>query len=190
MSIIKLSGPTLSIRDWTEQDLPLYWKWNIGHHRWMDFNGPYYPKQTPEQVENTIMVYKRKIAERSWRVPRKRLAIAANGNDRLLGTVSWYWQSQPTNWRSIGIVIYDDQDWGKGIGFEALSLWIQYLFDQDPSLVRLDLRTWSGNGGMVRLGLKLGFKQEACFRKARIVKGQYYDSIGMGILREEWSTSY
>lgn len=36
----------------------------------------------------------------------------------------------------------------------------------------LDLRTWSGNHGMMRLAEKLGFLQEACFRKARIVRGE------------------
>jgi len=48
------------------------------------------------------------------------------------------------------------------------------------------LRTWSGNEGMMELAAKMGFKEEARFRKARIVKGQYYDSIGFGLLRDEW----
>lgn len=34
--------------------------------------------------------------------------------------------------------------------------------------------------------MTIGFKEEARFRKARIIKGEYFDSIGMGILREEW----
>jgi len=40
--------------------------------------------------------------------------------------------------------------------------------------------------GMIKLARKLGFQQEACFRKARIVDGKYYDGLGFGILREEW----
>lgn len=39
---------------------------------------------------------------------------------------------------------------------------------------------------MMKLATKLGFQEEACFRKARIVKGEYFDSIGYGILREEF----
>jgi len=67
-----------------------------------------------------------------------------------------------------------------------LELWIDYLFRECKEIVRLDLRTWSGNKRMIHLSRKLGFKEEARFRKARIVDGNYYDSIGMGLLREEW----
>ena len=59
-----------------------------------------------------------------------------------------------------------------------------------PDIVRLDLRTWSGNTGMMRLAEKLGYKLEAVFRKARIVEGTYYDGLGYGVLREEWRTLY
>jgi putative hydrolase of HD superfamily len=43
---------------------------------------------------------------------------------------------------------------------------------------------------MMRLAGKLGFLEEARHRKARIVNGRYYDSMGYGILREEWETRY
>jgi len=104
----------------------------------------------------------------------------------MLGMVSWYWQSKETHWLSIGLVIYDAENWGKGIGYEALKLWIDYLFEANKNLVRMDLRTWSGNIGMMKLADKLGFKLEARFRNARIVNGKYYDSIGMGMLKNEW----
>jgi len=56
--------------------------------------------------------------------------------------------------------------------------------------VRLDLRTWSGNRGMMRLAEKLGYAQEARFRRARLVTGAYYDGMGYGVLREEWQRWY
>ncbi len=43
---------------------------------------------------------------------------------------------------------------------------------------------------MMHLTEKLGYQKEAVFRKARIVKGEYYDSIGYGILREEWGSLF
>jgi RimJ/RimL family protein N-acetyltransferase len=39
---------------------------------------------------------------------------------------------------------------------------------------------------MIKLSKKLGFKQEACFRKVRVVGGKHFDGLGFGILREEW----
>jgi len=179
-------GKTIQIRDWELDDLELFRFWNTGYHKFMGFNGPYYARPTAEEIEETIKQYQQNIKDNNWETPRTRLAIADMETNKLLGTVNWYWQSEETNWKSIGIVIYDDNYWSKGIGFEALDLWMTYLFEQDPTLVRLDLRTWSGNHGMMKLGTKLGFIEEARFRKARIVNGEYYDSIGMGILREEW----
>ncbi len=184
-SILKIT-PTVQLRDWTLADMELYRHWNTGRHKWMDFDGPYYDKLSLEELDNQIPRLEEYIKADKWPSLRSRQIIASLEDDKLLGQVSRYWQSRETNWLSIGIVIYDEADWGKGIGYEALGLWIDYLFEAMPELVRLDMRTWSGNHGMMKLGKKLGFKQEACFRKARIIKGVYYDSIGMGILREEW----
>ena len=122
--------------------------------------------------------------------PRRRLVIAQKENDQFVGLVSRYWQSKETNWLSIGIGIYDDSLWGQGIGYEALGLWCDYLFQAMPILTRLDLRTWSGNYGMMQLAQKVGFQEEARFRMARIVKGEYFDGMGYGVLREEWEQLY
>ncbi|SIG03770.1 Uncharacterised protein [Mycobacteroides abscessus subsp. abscessus] len=42
---------------------------------------------------------------------------------------------------------------------------------------------------MVKVGEKLGMTMEARLRKCRIYKGVHYDSIRMGILREEWEAN-
>jgi len=128
-----------------------------------------------------------RIAEGKWPTPRLILPVISSDDDGLLGTVSRYWVSQETMWMSIGITIFDSRNWGRGLGFEALGMWADYLFEALPTLARLDLRTWSGNPGMMRLAEKLGFREEARFRKARIVGDQYYDGMGYGILREEWT---
>ena len=59
----------------------------------------------------------------------------------------------------------------------------------DP-LRRLDLRTWSGNTGMVALAHKLGFTQEARFRQARAFDGKVFDGLGFGVLRSEWEENH
>lgn len=183
---MKIPNQQISIRDWKEEDAEKYRFWNTGKHLWMEYDGPYYPKSTAKEVEESIIRFNKITSEFSEQDTRRRMFIADNKTDQLIGIVSWYWQSEETNWKSIGIVIYDEAFWSKGVGYEALSVWIDYLFEADQGMARLDLRTWSGNFGMMKLATKLGFMEEARFRKARIVKGEYYDSIGMGILREEW----
>ncbi len=156
----------------------------------MDLDAPYYAKQSAEEVEIYLQNIKKKITKHLFPLPRNRLVIAEKVSNDFLGSVSWYWTSKETNWMSNGIVICDEQYWGKGIGFEALGLWNQYLLDEFPQVARLDLRSWSGNIGMMKLAEKLGYTLEARFRKARIVKGEYYDSVGYGMLREEWEECY
>ena len=152
----------------------------------MEYDAPYYKKPTKEEIQNELVEINDRIRTNNWETPRKRLVIANKDDDKFIGTVSWYWQSEETYWKSIGIVIYDEKYWGTGIGYESLQLWIDYLFEECKELVRLDLRTWSGNDKMISLSKKMGFKEEARFRMARIVNGIYYDSIGMGLLRREW----
>jgi len=105
-------------------------------------------------------------------------------------TVGWYWIGQETSWPAIGIALYDPATWGKGIGYAALGMWCEYGWAAMPEMVRLGLCTWSGNHGMIRLAEKLGFQQEACFRKACLVRGEYYHGLGYGVLREEWRERY
>ena len=64
-------------------------------------------------------------------------------------------------------------------------MWIDHLFNEMP-LVRVGYTTWSGNARMIKVGEKLGMTMEARLRKVRYWNGTYYDSIRMGILREEW----
>jgi len=182
-----LKGGKISLRDWEVNDLPTYTYWKTGHKKWMELDAPYFHtvEKSKEELKDLIDKLKQKIETKDLPSPRRQLIIT-NKNNEMLGMVSWYWQSIETHWLSIGLVIYDAENWGKGIGYEALKLWIDYLFEANKNLVRMDLRTWSGNIGMMKLADKLGFKLEARFRNARIVNGKYYDSIGMGMLKNEW----
>ncbi|MFB5087636.1 GNAT family protein [Psychrobacillus sp. PGGUH221] len=101
------------------------------------------------------------------------------------GTVSYYWEHEPSKWLEMGIVFHGSANWGKGLGTRALKLWAEHLFSTIP-LVRVGFTTWSGNERMIRVGEKLGMTMEARIRKVRFYNGEYYDSIRMGILREEW----
>ncbi|MEM7537249.1 MAG: GNAT family protein, partial [Chloroflexota bacterium] len=167
-----------------------YRHWQQPGHDWQALDGPYYPKPTPEEVEKTLEAIVARIKAENWPEIRTRLIIADRESDTLLGMVSRYWISEETHWPALGITIFDPDYWGKGIGYEALGLWMDYLFAQYPEWVRLDLRTWSGNHGMIRLAQKLGYREEARFRKARIVNGEHYDGLGFGILREEWQSQF
>lgn len=187
--MLRLDGERICVRDWLAHDVEPYAAWQAPHHAWRRTDGPYYPPPSPEQIERTCARIQRAVG---GEVPdvRVRLVIADRQTDRLIGTVSRYWQSEETRWLSVGLGIYDEGLWGRGLGYEALGLWCDYLLSAPLGLARLDLRTWSGNIGMMRLAEKLGFQREATFRKARVVDGQFYDGLGYGMLREEWAARY
>lgn len=187
---MKLQGEKVVLRDWVKADLEKDKYWHTGEHLWMTFNGPYYPLPALDIQEKWRAERLLKIEKDDWGEPRLNLIIADSDSNEMIGTVNRYWQSIETHWLSVGIVIYDENKWSGGIGYDALYLWCDYLFREMPEIARLDMRTWSGNNGMMRLAEKLGFTKEAIFRKARIVKGDYYDSIGYGILREEFEKRF
>ncbi len=185
-----ITGRRIRLRDMILDDVPMWGRWMLPEQRWHELDGPYYPKPSAEDVATMVASVRDRIEAGNWPTPRTRLVVADLASNRLVGQVSWYWESTETNWLSLGIVIFDPEQWGRGLGYEALGLWCDYLLAAMPELARLDLRTWSGNHGMMALARKLGFTEEARFRKARIVAGAFYDGMGYGILREEWNARY
>jgi putative hydrolase of HD superfamily len=188
--MIKLLGKRLSVRDLNIFDLEALSYWMQPGRAWQKTDGPYYPRASVVQVAKRIRGYRQEIISQSWPDVREKLVIADAVENTVVGMVSRYWISRETNWTAVGIGIYDPQNWGKGYGYEALGLWCQYLFNNEPTFVRLDLRTWSGNYGMMKVAEKLGFQKEAVFRMARIVESKYYDGLGYGVLRTEWDELY
>jgi putative hydrolase of HD superfamily len=186
----KISGKRLILRDLQTSDLEAFSYWMQPGHEWQKTDGPYYPHPSKQEITKMVNKLAEYIESQNWPDLRQRFVVIDIQEDRVIGMVSRYWISQETNWTAIGISIYDPEFWGKGYGSEALGLWCQYLFDHAPEFVRLDLRTWSGNIGMIKVAQKLGFKEEAVFRMARIVEGKYYDGLGYGVLRTEWNKRY
>ena len=175
---------TIALRDLTFADLALYRKLIDPKRAFHRLNGPYFGLPTIADQNRKIMEFGLELAK-----PHPHFTfrlIVDKETDRILGEVSYYWRDERTNWLEVGIVLFDEHDWGKGIGQQALPLWIDQQLLLRPALARIGLSTWSGNVGMVKLAKKIGLKLEARFRKARIVDGIHYDSLSFGILREEW----
>lgn len=169
------------------EDLDNYRYWKHPKHSYHLLNGPYFKKPTKKEIDEEIKILKLKFQNDANVLDNIR--IISNDKNDLIGEVSWYWRSKETNWLEIGIVIFNDNFWGKGIGCRALNLWVNEVFLIKRNIIRLGITTWSGNEGMIKLAKKLGMKEEARYRKARIVNGEYFDSVSYGILRDEWENN-
>ena len=175
MNVLKTQ---VRLRPFYEDDLYTLWEMSAKEENpeWKKWDAPYYP-YTPKTFEEFLKNKERYLQSESI------LAIVVN--DELIGMVSYYWEHEPSLWLEMGIVIFKPHYWSGGYGTEALTLWMNRLFKKMP-LERVGYTTWSGNERMVRVGQKLKMTMEARIRKVRYYNGEYYDSIRMGILREEW----
>ena len=72
-------------------------------------------------------------------------------DNQMIGMVSAYYEDEPLNqWLDVGIVVYKQDKWHRGIGKLALKQWIDELFE-NTSLPHIGLTTWSGNYRMIGL---------------------------------------
>jgi len=175
------------LRELKIEDLEDYLYWNHPSREFHKFNGPYFAKDNEDELKQYIDGLKEQFLKGEKNVFKNKKIIANKDTNEIIGQVNWYWKSEETLWMEIGIAIFNEEYWGMGIGYEALKMWIDETFKQNPKLIRLGLSTWSGNKRMMKLSEKLGLKKEAVYRKARIVNNEYYDSVSYGILKEEWS---
>jgi putative hydrolase of HD superfamily len=178
----------LKLRELRLEDIEDYRVWTHPSRAYHKYNGPYYKHDSEEEHEENIKVLRNRLESGEKNVLTNKEIIADRETGEIIGLVNWYWKSEETNWLEVGIVIFNENYWGYGIGYEALSLWIDKMFETKEELVRIGLTTWSGNVRMMSLAEKLGLKKEAVYRKARIVEGVYYDSVSYGILKEEWES--
>lgn len=123
------------------------------------------------------------LARERVRPPRRMVIETRTASP--IGSVSRYWIDERSRWLEVGIAIYESRHWNKGYGAEALALWVDHLFEA-ILLRRIGLRTWGGNRRMIRVARGLGFRREAVFRDAAVVRKRVYDRLAFGLLRGEW----
>ncbi|WP_407691381.1 GNAT family N-acetyltransferase [Robertmurraya mangrovi] len=177
-------GNKVKLRKIKEDDLKILWQliYGVVNPEWKKWDAPYFPLNHIDYET----FYKREIKEINGEEVRW-MAIDVDGE--IIGTVSFYWEHQPSNWLEAGIVIYNPKYWNGGYGTEALKLWVDTIF-KTKDVPRVGITTWSGNDRMMKVAEKLGLQLEGRMRKCRQYNGEYYDSIRMGILREEWEEIY
>lgn len=150
---------------------------------WKKWDAPYYPLDHEPYERFVQHTLARLEADQKAGRPASLRIIEADGE--IVGMISYYIEDPLSMWLEMGIIIYKPSRWGRGIGTRSLYMWSGHLFENLP-IVRVGLTTWSGNERMMQAATKIGLQIEGRMRKCRLVLGEYYDSIRMGMLREEW----
>jgi RimJ/RimL family protein N-acetyltransferase len=183
MSILA-SGPKVILRDRLPSDADRYVYW-MGHGEWLEYDAPW---------ENTSpLTQKRRVELRQAFIescagdlpcPRRR-AIIADRDGRPLGWVNTYRQKYAPGALCVGICIAEDDCLNRGLGTEALRLWIAYLF-ANGDIERLGLETWSFNPRMKRAAEKVGLVLETVYPGEMEWQGELLDALHYYVLRSEW----
>jgi RimJ/RimL family protein N-acetyltransferase len=84
-----------------------------------------------------------------------------------------------------GIVIGRPEDWGRGLGTEALLLLLRHAFEE-MNLHRVMLRVYTFNERAIRSYKKIGFEEEGRLREAVFRHGAWHDVHVMAILQHEY----
>ncbi len=116
----------------------------------------------------------------------KLLSVIETQQGDIIGTCGLHeidWHNETVR---IGILIFDESQWGKGQATEVLTLLIEYVFSE-LNLHKIYLNAFTTNERGLKLYKRLGFQEEGRLREEYKIHGRYVDLVRMGLLREEWS---
>ncbi len=178
--LILVRGKSVHLRRRTVADLQTFLRWRRIDCQANRFDAPWErPESDEEYAAKTVLAIER---ESSGRISR---ALIIDNEGAAIGSVNAYGEKDCLESRKVGIAIYEDSKLGRGLGTEALRLWLGYLFAVQ-GLHRVGLETWSFNAPMVRVAEKVGFKFEGIEREVRFWQGQWLDRLHYGLLISEW----
>lgn len=170
---------TVSLRDRQPADIEQIETWLTDSAAlWRSWDSPYLD---PVQVDKTMHFY---IAQMKQNAPTadERLVIAEN---TVVGMVNREKQDEKSGWWELGILIFNHHFWGKGVGTDALRLWIEETL-QWTCAHTLTMTTWSGNERMMRTAQRLGFRECMRVPQVHLVDGMRYDAVRYALLRKDW----
>lgn len=179
------SGDNLVLRDRLQTDVDRFIYWQT-HGEWRMLDAPWegaHTSLTAEQEANLRTQFL-KSCDEELPSPRK-TAIVARKDNRPLGWVSRYGEDRTPDTWMVGIDLCEDDGLNKGLGTEALGLWVDYLFSNSTAH-RIGLDTWSFNPRMSHVAEKVGFVLEGAQREVLQWGGKWLDLVHFGMLRSDW----
>ena len=134
--------------------------------------------------EKAIKEWFEKQAENGFKPERYAFNVRTLAEDKFIGILGlWVDLIHSEAW--VGLGIGERDFWGKGYGTDMMKLCVQYVFSE-LGLERLSLGLHEYNPRALRSYEKWGFRLEGRTRQDLLREGKRYDSLWMGILREEW----
>lgn len=175
-------GPEIDLRLMTVADLDVLWHWNheVDDAAWQLWDAPYFSHGPRLELTEFRSQNRHRIEH-----PHQRMILIDGAP---VGFVSRYEESPVGGgWWELGIVIFDPQWWGRGIGRRVLRLWTDRTFARSTGVHVITLTTWSGNERMIRSAQAVGYRECARIPEARFWRGRRWDSVKLALLRRDWA---
>jgi RimJ/RimL family protein N-acetyltransferase len=140
----------------------------------------------PSQLssEKKIKEWFEKQSEDGFKPERYSFSVRTLDGDQYIGSLGmWVDLIHSEAW--VGLGIGEREFWSRGYGSDMMRLCQRYVF-AELGLERLSLGLHEYNPRALRSYEKCGFRLEGRTRKDLMREGKRYDSLWMGILREEW----
>ena len=134
--------------------------------------------------EKKLKEWFEKQSEIGFKPERYPFSVRTLADDRHIAFFA-LWLDLIHNEAWVGIGIGEREFWGKGYGTEMMKLCLQYAFIE-LNVHRVSLGLHEYNPRALRSYEKAGFRMEGRTRQDLMREGKRYDSLWMGILREEW----
>jgi RimJ/RimL family protein N-acetyltransferase len=115
----------------------------------------------------------------------RRIYTATGDDDRPCGHIELGAINYENETASLCRVLIAPDCRGKGLCVPLVQSVLEVAFER-LLLRRLELRVYGFNVAGIRCYEKAGFVWEGCLRRSQKVGEQYWDTVLMGILREEW----
>lgn len=172
-----LKGKQVALREIRKSDLPFFVKW-MNDPEITQYLTVYLPMTMEEEEEWYENIGKKKNSVY--------FAITTS-DDKLIGNIVLNKINEKNRCATLGIVIGDKNDWGKGYGREAIKLIVKYGFET-LNLHRIELKYYDFNERAKKCYEKAGFKLEGMKRESHYINGKYCNEAIMSILKSEWNS--
>ena len=173
--MIYLNGQRISLRFLTIEDV------NDNYLSWLQDDEVMQGIATSNYTIDKLIEY---VKPRLTNAQVAFFAIIDNETKKHIGNVKIDFHDEKANVSELGLLIGDKDFWGKGIGYEACKLAINYGFEE-MKLRKIYLAVYESNPKAKKLYEKLGFKIEGILRKHVYANGGFQDKYLMGIFKEE-----
>ncbi len=181
-------GERVYLRNERADDVDRFIYWQT-HGRWRSFDSPWDSWRDHLTPDEEVKFRQRFLdgceADSSGLCKR---AMIVTADERLIGFVNRRPHERFADLFLIGMRICEDDFLNRGLGTEALRLWLAYLFT-NSTVHRIGAATWSFNPRAIALLKKLGFTHEGTERQVAQWQDRWQDRLYFGLLRSEWEAA-